>query len=81
MSPFIAFGLMAYMVGRSATPAIGALLTSIGLIVVMWWGYISFLRANDPLAGMIFMFLPVVAWIGVAITMVALALSNDRWWR
>lgn len=81
ISPFVGLGWMAYMVGRSAIPAIGALLASIVLAAIMLWGWISFLRTNDPLAGMIFMFLPIPLWIGAAIPMVALAISNDRWWR
>jgi len=78
ISPFVGLGWMAYMAGRSAGSATGALVASIGLASIMWWGCISFLRANDPLAGMIFMFLPIPLWIGAAIAIVAIWLSTRR---
>jgi hypothetical protein len=78
ISPFIALAWMAHMAGRRAGPATAVLSASIGIASIMWWGCISFLRANDPLAGMIFMFLPIPLWIGAAVTMVAIWISTHR---
>jgi hypothetical protein len=66
MSPFLGLVWLAVMVGRRRVPAIAALIVSVVVTVFIWWWYGVLLRANDPLAGMILLGAPAMAWIGVA---------------